>query len=68
MNLPPGYFKAAELEARKIFKIKEERRNLWAKAPIHEKIRDLIRLQEIAVGIKPELKKLGIIPWRLKSE
>ena len=64
-SLPPQYFESAKREAEKIFKMKEERRRLWAKEPIEKKIKDLVKLQERAVSIKPELKKLGIIPWKL---
>ena len=65
-NLPPEYFKQAKREAEKIFKMKDRRRKLWAKEPIEKKIADLIKMQERAVSIKPELKKLGIIPWRIE--
>lgn len=64
-NLPPEYFKHAKREAEKIFKMKDRRRKLWSKEPIEEKIKDLVKIQERAVAIKPELKKLGIIPWKI---
>ncbi len=65
-NLSPEYFKHAKSEAEKIFKMKDRRRKLWSKEPIEKKIKDLVKIQERAVAIKPELKNLGIIPWKIE--
>ena len=63
-NLPPQYFKSAKHEAERIFRIKEKRRKMLAKAPIEEKIKILIKIQERAVSIRPELRK-NWFPWKI---
>ena len=58
------YFKEAEIAAKKIFASKEKMRKAWAKQPIEEKIKELVRLQEITATLHPELR--DIIPWGIK--
>jgi hypothetical protein len=56
-------YKQAEEFNKKLFESKERARKQRAKMPIEEKMKELVRLQEIAVTIRPELKKL--IPFKL---
>lgn len=60
------YFQEAAEFNKKLFESKEEMRKMWAKQPIEEKIRELIKLQEITATLHPELR--NIIPWRMKEE
>ena len=57
-------YKSVEELANQIFKEKEEHRKKMAKLPIEEKIKIVVKLQEIAVGLHPELRSRGI-PWQL---
>ncbi len=59
------YYKEAEEYNKKLFKSKEEMRKKWAKQPIEEKIKELIRMQEITAALHPELR--NIIPWRISE-
>jgi len=65
MSVDKGkYFKEAEEHNRKVFKSKEKMRRRWARQPVEEKIRELVRLQKITATLHPELRY--IIPWRIK--
>lgn len=58
------YFRQAKEYNQKVFKSKRQMRKVWAKKPIEEKIKELVKLQEIAVTLHPKLKRL--IPWKLR--
>ncbi len=59
------YFKEAKKFNKKVFASKEKMRKTWAKKPIAEKIKELVKLHEVTAALHPELRK--IIPWRLKK-
>jgi hypothetical protein len=58
-------YEKAQRECEKIFEDKKLLRKLNAQKPIEEKIKDLIKLQNIMVNANPELKKSGLIPWKI---
>ncbi|MEW6215915.1 MAG: hypothetical protein AB1478_12055 [Nitrospirota bacterium] len=58
------YYQQARKISEEIFKAKDKTRIKWANIPIEEKMKELVRLQEIAVRINPELKKYRI-PFKL---
>ncbi|MBI5563026.1 MAG: hypothetical protein HY894_09295 [Deltaproteobacteria bacterium] len=60
-----GCRKAAWTHNEKVFASKARLRVRWARRSMEEKIREVVRMQELIVSIRPELK--GIIPWRLKG-
>lgn len=49
--------------ADKIFKSKNQMRKIFAKEPLPEKIKDLLRLQDMFVALHPQYK--NILPWRI---
>jgi hypothetical protein len=53
-------------EIEKLFRAKEERRNRLAEMPIHEKVRAIVQLQQMAA---PILRARGkhVIVWSLKD-
>ncbi|MCL4874199.1 hypothetical protein KJ039_08965 [bacterium] len=61
-----AYFKEAEKFNQKVFASKEKMRKTWAKKPMPEKIRELVKMQEVTAALHPELRK--IIPWRLSEK
>lgn len=60
------YFKEAEEFNKKVFASKEKMRMTWAKKPIAEKIKELVKIQEVTAALHPELRR--IIPWRLSEK
>ncbi len=58
-------FKEAKKFNKKVFASKEKMRKTWAKKPMAEKTKELVKLHEVTAVLHPELKK--IIPWRLKK-
>ncbi len=50
-------------EVRKLFLAKRKRREELAHLPIEQKIQILIRLQKMASGIRPHLRKSWQRPW-----
>lgn len=49
----------------RIFEAAKLRKKLNTQKPIEEKVKDLIILQHIEANANPELKKSGLIPWKI---
>ncbi len=60
------YFKEAKRFNQRLFASKEKTRKAWAKKPVEEKIKELVKLHEVTAALRPELRK--IIPWRLSKK
>jgi hypothetical protein len=55
------------LTSEEIFRRKAEQRKVFAKAPIEEKLQDLMRLQRIAYVMAKAAKRKPPIPWHMNE-
>ena len=51
-----------------IYRLKDEQRKAFAKAPIEEKLQDLLRMQRIAYAMAKSSGRTAPRPWNMSQE